>query len=98
MPIHVDGVLLHAMSGTEVSRVRTDFTSCTYSQPFRRIQYNRTPSLRAMATLAIFRCRRIARCMYRRLQSASQRAAAWAASTSKKRNSVLPCLVIRPSR
>ena len=25
MPIQVDGVLLHAMSGTELSRVRTEF-------------------------------------------------------------------------
>src|ERR1700733_1181331 len=25
MPIHVDGVLLHAMSGTELSHVRTEF-------------------------------------------------------------------------
>jgi hypothetical protein len=25
MPIHVDGVLVHAMSGTELSRVRTEF-------------------------------------------------------------------------
>jgi hypothetical protein len=46
-----------------------------------------------MATLAMFRCRRSARCRYRLLQSASQRAAACAASTSKKRNRELPCLV-----
>jgi hypothetical protein len=25
MPIHVDGVRVHAMSGTELSRVRTEF-------------------------------------------------------------------------
>ena len=98
MPIQLDGVLVHAMSGTELSRVRTELDHSGYSQPFRHIQYNRTPSLRAMATLAMFRCRRIARCKYRRLQSVSQRAAACAASTSKKRNSVLPCLVMRPSR
>jgi len=51
-----------------------------------------------MATLAMFLCRRTARRTYRRLQSASQRAAAWAASTSKKRNKELPCLVMCPSR
>jgi len=34
-----------------------NLTHSAYSQPFRHIQYNRTPSLRAMATLAIFRCR-----------------------------------------
>ncbi|MGA7554812.1 MAG: hypothetical protein WBW54_13795, partial [Candidatus Acidiferrales bacterium] len=28
-------------------------TQSAYSQPFRHIQYNRTPSLRAMATLAM---------------------------------------------
>jgi len=75
-----------------------NLTHSEYSQPFRHIQYNRTPSLRAMATLAMFRCRRIIRCTYRRLQSASQRAAAWAASTSKKRSKELPCLVMWPSR
>jgi hypothetical protein len=32
-----------------------------YSQPFRHIQYNRTASLRPIATLAILLCRRIAR-------------------------------------
>jgi hypothetical protein len=70
-----------------------NLTHSAYSQPFRHIQYNRTPSLRAIATLAMFRCRRSARCRYRRLQSASHRAAACAASPSKKRNSELPCLV-----
>jgi hypothetical protein len=62
------------------------------------IQYNRTASLRAMATLAMFRCRRSAKCAYRRLQPASHRAAAWAASPNKKRSRVLPCLVMCPSR
>ena len=33
-----------------------------YSQPFRHIQYNRTASLRPIATLAMLLCRRIARC------------------------------------
>jgi hypothetical protein len=28
MPHQVDGVLLHAMSGTELSRVRTEFRLC----------------------------------------------------------------------
>jgi hypothetical protein len=32
-----------------------------YSRPFRHIQYKRTPSLRAIATLAILLCRRIAK-------------------------------------
>jgi len=32
-----------------------------YSQPFRHIQYKRTPSLRPIATLAMLLCRRIAK-------------------------------------
>src|SRR6516165_2958048 len=69
-----------------------------YSQLFRHIQYNRTASLRPIATLAMLLWRRIARCMYRRRQSGWIRAAAWAASTNKKRNNELPCLLIWPSR
>ncbi|HTG27017.1 MAG TPA: hypothetical protein VK818_02230 [Methylomirabilota bacterium] len=61
MPNQVDGVLLHTMSGTELSRVRTDSIDDEYSQPFRHIQYKRTPSLRPIATLAMLLCRRIAR-------------------------------------
>src|SRR5271156_4369449 len=34
---------------------------CEYSQPFRHIQYKRTPSFRPIATLAMLLCRRIAR-------------------------------------
>ena len=41
-----------------------------YSQPFRHIQYNRIANRRPIATLAMLLCRRIARCMYRRRQSA----------------------------
>jgi hypothetical protein len=69
-----------------------------YLQPFRHIQYNRIASLRPIATLAMLLCRRIARWMYRRLQSGWLRAAAWAASTNKKRNKELPCLLMCPSR
>jgi hypothetical protein len=67
---------------------------CEYPLPFRHIQYNRIASLRLIATLAMLLCRRIARCMYRRLQSGWTRAAACAASTSKKRNNELPCLLM----
>jgi hypothetical protein len=42
-------------------QMRTRIMHCAYSQPFRHIQYNRTPSLRAMPTLAMFLCRRTAR-------------------------------------
>jgi hypothetical protein len=49
------------------------------------------------AALAMLLRRRIARCMHRRRQSGWIRAAAWAASTSKKRNKELPCLLMCPS-
>src|SRR6202034_615986 len=71
---------------------------CEYSHPFRHIQYNRIASLRPIATLAMLLCRRIARWLYRRRQSGWTRAAAWAASTSKKRNKELPLGVMCPSR
>ena len=58
----------------------------------------RIASLRAIATLAIFRPRRIARWKYLLRHSGMLRAVTWAASTSKKRNIELPCLVICPSR
>jgi hypothetical protein len=73
-------------------------SDCEYSQPFRHIQYNRTASFLAMATLAILFSRRIIRCRYRRRQSGLHRAAACAASTSKKRSRAFPCLLICPSR
>ena len=44
-------------------RVRTEFsTNCSYSHPLRHIQYRRIASLRAIATWAIARWRRMARC------------------------------------
>ena len=73
-------------------------TNCEYCQLFRHIQYNRTASFLAMATLAILFSRRIIRCIYRRRQSGLHRAAACDASTSKKRSRVLPCLLTCPSR
>src|SRR6266550_4082597 len=73
-------------------------TNCEYCQLFRHIQYNRTASFLAMATLAILFSRRIIRCAYRRRQSGLHRAAACDASTNKKRSRVLPCLLMCPSR
>jgi hypothetical protein len=98
MPIHLDGVLVHAMSAFELSRVRTELYPLHIFPTIRHIQYSRTASLRAMATVAMFLCRRSTRCIYRRLQSESQRAAAGAASPSKKRSKELPCLVMWPNR
>jgi hypothetical protein len=83
MPIHVDGVLVHAMSGYELSRVRTEFDPLRIlpAVPPHPVQPNRESS--GHRHLGNTFCRRIARCMYGRLQSASQRAAACAASTKK---------------
>ena len=55
-------------------------------------------SLRAIATLAIFRPRRIARWKDLLRHSGSLRTVTWAASTNRKRNRVLPCFVMWPSR
>jgi hypothetical protein len=74
-----------------------NLTNCEYCQLFRHIQYRRTASFLAMATLAILFSRRIIRCVYRRRQSGLHRAAACAASTNKKRNNALPCLLMCPS-
>jgi hypothetical protein len=65
-----------------------------YSLLFRHIQYNRIASLRPIANLAMLLCRRIARWCYLRRQSGCTRAAAWAASTNKKRNNEPPCLLM----
>ena len=51
-----------------------------------------------MATLAIFRPRRIARWKYLLRHSGSLRTVTCAASTSRKRSSELPCFVMWPSR
>jgi len=64
MPNHYAGDLLHTMAISGLSRVRTELFKLTVvSQPRRHIQYRCTASLRAMATLAVFRPRRIARSM-----------------------------------
>jgi hypothetical protein len=81
-----------------VSRANRTPTDCEYTQPFRHIQYNRTANWRSKATLAMLFSRRIARCQYLCRQSWLHRAAACAASTSKKRNSALPCLLMCPNR
>jgi hypothetical protein len=65
MPDQVHGVLVLAMSGNELSRVRTEFYGLRIFQSLRHIQYSRTASLRAMATLASRRSRHIARCRCR---------------------------------
>jgi len=44
MPNQVDGVLMHTMSGTELSTYEPHSNDGEYSQPFRHIQYRRTAS------------------------------------------------------
>jgi hypothetical protein len=68
------------------------------TRPSRHLQYRLIANLRAMAILAIFRPRRIARWKYLLRHSGMLRTVTCAASTSKKRNSELPCLVICPNR
>ena len=98
MPNQVDGVYFTPCPIPSCPAYEPNSIAGEYSQPFRHIQYKRTPSLRPMATLAMLWCRRIAKWRYRRRQSGWLRTAACAASTSKKRNKELPCLVMCPSR
>ncbi len=96
MPIHVDGVLLHTISGTELSwACEPNLTQSEYSQPFRHIQYNRTLSLPGHGHLGNVPLPAQRQVHVPSSLSASQRAfAACAASPSKKRNRELPCLVM----
>ena len=87
MPNQVDGVYFTPCPVPSCPAYEPNSIDGEYSRPLRHIQYKRTPSLRPIATLAMLRCRRIAKCKYRRRQSALLRTAACAASpTSKKRN------------
>jgi hypothetical protein len=61
MPNHSHGVLLRTMSGTELPTYEPNSILGEYSDLFRHIQYKRIASRRPIATLAILRCRRIAK-------------------------------------
>ncbi len=98
MPNQFAGDLLHTMACYELSRVRTELYNLFVIPFFAPHPEQTDGGSRAMATLAIRGSRRIARCANFRRHSASPRTAACAASTSKKRNRVLPCLLICPSR
>ena len=98
MPIHWGGVLVHAMPGTELSRVRTELDPlCIFpTVPPRPVHPNRESSGHGhFGDVPLPTHRQV---YVRRLQSGSQRAVACAASPSKKRSSELPCLVMCPSR
>ncbi len=61
MPNHYVGDLLHTIEISGLSRVRTELVQLAVIAAWRNIQYRCTASLRAIATLAIFRPRRMAR-------------------------------------
>jgi len=86
MPIKCTCFTSHHVRFRSCPAYERTLLDCEYSQPLRHIQYNRTASLRPIATLAMLLCRRIARCMCDVSRSVWIRAAAWAASTNKKRN------------
>jgi hypothetical protein len=92
MPNQVHGVYFTPCPVPSCPAYEPNSIDGEYAQPFRHIQYKRTASLRPIATLAMLLCRRIAKRRYRRRQCGLFRAAACAASTSKKRNKELPCL------
>src|SRR5947209_8808713 len=98
MPNQVDDVYFTPCPVTSFPACEPNSTNCEYCQLLRHIQYNRTASFLAMATLAILFSRRIIRCTYRRRQSGLHRAAACDASPNKLRNNLLPCLLMCPSR
>ena len=60
-PNQLLGVQLHTIAMSGLSRVRTELSQLFVIPSLRHIQYRRTASLRAIATLAIFRPRRMAR-------------------------------------
>jgi hypothetical protein len=62
MPIQVHGVLVPTITGSELSPYEPNSNDGEYSRPFGHIQYKRTPILRPIATLAMFRCRHITKC------------------------------------
>jgi hypothetical protein len=57
MPYQVEGVLVHTMSDSELSRVRTELHRLNTRSHSATIQYKRIASLRPIATLAMLLCR-----------------------------------------
>ena len=90
MPNHSVGDLLHTQRISGLSRVRTELLHLLVVPflPPHPVETDR--QLRAIATLAIPRSRRIAKCRNFRRQSGSLRTVACAASTSKNRRENSP--------
>ena len=59
MPNQVDGVYFTPCPVPSCPAYEPNSIDGEYAQPFRHIQYKRTPSLRPIATLAMLLCRRI---------------------------------------
>jgi len=69
MPNHYAGDLLHTKAISGLSHVGTKLLQLLVIPPLRHVRYTRTVSLRAIATLAIRRSQRMAKCKNRRRQS-----------------------------
>jgi hypothetical protein len=80
-----DGDLLHTIGISGLSR-EPYLVSCSQFHSLHHIQYRPTASLRAIATLAIFRPRRIAKWKNLRRHSGLLRAVTCAASTNRERS------------
>ncbi len=98
MPILQDGVLLHAISGSSCPACEPRSDRSEYSQPYRHIAQPHSEPLGHSHLGNVSIAGALARCRYRRLQSASQRAALALLPPCKKRNRELPCLVLWPGR
>src|SRR6202049_3057864 len=63
-PINYSVLYCTPWPGSSLPACEPNFLTCSYSHPLRHIQYKRMANRRAMATLAIFRPRRIIRWKY----------------------------------
>ena len=98
MPIHVHDVLTHAMSETELSRVRTELlTSVNTHNHSSTSSTTESPASAFIPSLAMLLCRRIARCLYRRLQSGwITRCCLGCLHQQEAQRETLPCLLMCP--
>ena len=90
------GVLLHTMAISGLSHVRTELVPLLIVPTLAHHPVQTNCQLRAIATLAVFRPRRIIRWRYLLRHSGTLRTVTGTASTSKKRIIELPCLVMCP--
>src|SRR5258708_25696226 len=98
LPNQMLDVLLPTIALAELARVRTERFHLLVIPSLAPHPVQTNGQSPAIATLAIFRPRRIIKWKYLLRHSGRLRTVTWAASTIKKRNIELPCLVICPSR